>query len=81
MNERQLANLEIIEKLRAYFLKNPDQRFHQGLANLSLLNRVQKHMGGQTWDFFYVDEAHTESVNTLDRVNRRMKEFEDSGII
>lgn len=81
MNERQLANLEIIEKLRAFFLKNPDQRFHQGLSNLGLLNRIQKHMGGQTWDHFYVDEAHTESVDTLGRVRRRMKDFEKDGTV
>lgn len=74
---RQQANFEILEELTKFFTDNADQRFCQGLLNLGILNRVQRHMGGQTWDHFYVDEAHTESTVTLGRVVNMLQMYSD----
>ncbi len=73
--ERQHANLKILRVLYDYFNDNPSQRFCQGLSNLGILNRVQKHMGGQNWDFFYTDEANTESTSTLTKVQNAKPEI------
>ncbi len=74
---RQKANIEILDQLKAFFNENPDQRFCQGLSNVGILNRVQTHLGGQNWDHFYVDEAHTESTATLGRVANQIKFLEE----
>ena len=37
IDNRQYANLQILNKLRDYFLAHPDMRFGQALANLNII--------------------------------------------
>ena len=62
---RQEANFEILDKLYAFFKENPDQRFHQGLLNVGLLNRIV--IPGKV-GFCYTDETHTESTEALGEI-------------
>ena len=65
---RQEANLEIIEKLRQFFIENPDIRFFQGLQILEL----QK--GELEFDITHdpftciTDNFHEESTTTLNKL-------------
>lgn len=74
---RHIDNIQILRELEKFLQENPDQRFCQALSNLDIIRRVQRSMGGQTFDHFYVDEAHTESEMTLQRVRNRIKHLKE----
>jgi len=61
---RLKANLEILDKLNAYFMIHPDIRFHQGLWNLDIIKGTMDDYG----DIVFEDRYNEEPVDTLKRM-------------
>lgn len=67
LNERQKYNLEIVEKLKDFFEKNPDLRFFQGLVALNIVEfeTIDK---GYKIEHKIIDKFHEESKVTYKKV-------------
>ena len=65
MNSRQNSNLEIVNLLIDYLIKNPNQRFGQALMNLNVLPRQEN---SELADPFY-----EEPEKTLERIQNTLK--------
>ncbi len=76
--ERQKANLEIVEILRAYFEKYPDQRFHQGLVNLDIVVRPEQ-VGDKSNLGVWRDEYNTEPKTLLGRIKLALSNIANGG--
>lgn len=62
IENRQKYNLEIIKELEAYFIKNKDLRFIQGLWGLGIINRNK--------EFIIEDKFYEESHDTLKKLKK-----------
>ena len=70
INERQKANLQILNKLHDYFLEFPDIRFGQALANLNIIEYDRTKLTPEVIDPFF-----EESVDTLEKVNNTIEKI------
>ena len=70
IDERQNANLQIVNMLRDYFLSFPDSRFGQALANLNIIEYDRTKLTPEVIDPFF-----EESVDTLEKVKNTAKHF------
>ena len=70
INERQKANLQILNKLHDYFLEFPDIRFGQALANLNIIEYDRTKLTPEVIDPFF-----EESVDTLEKVNKTFEKI------
>ena len=70
INERQKANLQILNKLHDYFLEFPDIRFGQALANLNIIEYDRTKLTPEVIDPFF-----EESVDTLEKVNKTIEKI------
>ena len=64
IDERQYANLKILEKLKDFVLAHPDIRFGQTLAILNIIEYDRTKLTPEVIDPFF-----EESVDTLEKVN------------
>jgi len=66
---RLKANLEILDKLNAYFTGHPDIRFHQGLWNLDIIKGTMDDYGDIVCEDRYNEDRYNEEpVDTLKRM-------------
>ena len=70
IDERQNANLQILNKLRDYFLAHPDMRFGQALANLNIIEYDRTKLTPEVIDPFF-----EESVDTLEKVKNTVEKI------
>jgi len=70
INERQNANLEILDELHNYFLLFPSSRFGQALANLNIIEYDRTKLTPEVIDPFF-----EESVDTLEKVKHTIKKL------
>ena len=70
INERQKANLQILNKLHDYFLAYTDIRFGQALANLNIIEYDRTKLTPEVIDPFF-----EESVDTLEKVNNTIEKI------
>jgi len=70
IDERQNANLEILDELRNYFLSFPSSRFGQALANLNIIEYDRTKLTPEVIDPFF-----EESVDTLEKVKHTIKKL------
>ena len=72
INERQNSNLQILDKLRDYFLAFPESRFGQALANLNIIEYDRTKLTPEVIDPFFEESVDTlEKVkNTVERMNK-----------
>lgn len=70
IDERQNANLEILDELRNYFLSFPNSRFGQALANLNIIEYDRTKLTPEVIDPFF-----EESVDTLEKVKLTIKKL------
>lgn len=69
-NDRQKYNIEIIEKLKDLFEKNPDLRFFQGLVALGIVEFKVTDKGYDV-EHKIIDKFHEESIATC----KKLKNF------
>ena len=67
---RQTANLQILDKLKNYFLAYPDMRFGQALANLNIIEYDRSKLTPEVVDPFF-----EESVDTLEKVKNTVEKI------
>ena len=70
INERQNANLQILNKLRDYFLSHPDMRFGQALANLNIIEYDRTKLTPEVIHPFF-----EESVDTFEKVKNTVEKI------
>ena len=70
ISERQNANLQILNKLRDYFLAYPDIRFGQALANLNIIEYDRTKLTPEVIDPFF-----EESADILEKVNETIEKI------
>ena len=70
IEKRQSSNLQILNKLHDYFLKFPDIRFGQALANLNIIEYDKSKLTPEVIDPFF-----EESVDTLEKVNNTIEKI------
>ena len=70
INERQKANLQILNKLHDYFLEFPDIRFGQALANLNIIEYDKSKLTPEVIDPFF-----EESSDILEKVNNTIEKI------
>lgn len=70
ISERQNANLQILNKLRDYFLAYPDIRFGQALANLNIIEYDRTKLTPEVIDPFF-----EESADILEKVNNTIEKI------
>lgn len=63
--DRLIVNLNILEKIVQYVIDNPEQRFHQVLANMDINRVVVDKMSGE---HYYDDLFYEESDETYKRI-------------
>lgn len=67
--DRLTANIEILQKLRNFFIENPDIRFFQGLQALKLQESHYFEYEEQT---LILDNFHEESSKTLKKIDEQI---------
>lgn len=70
IDNRQEANLQIVNMLRDYFLSFPDSRFGQALSNLNIIEYDRTKLTPEVIDPFF-----EESVDTLEKVKNAVEHF------
>ena len=70
INERQKANLQILNKLHDYFLAYSDIRFGQALANLNIIEYDRTKLTPEVIDPFF-----EESSDILEKVNNTIEKI------
>ncbi|MBR1611173.1 MAG: hypothetical protein IJ672_06800 [Methanobrevibacter sp.] len=70
IDNRQAANLKIVDMLRDYFLAHPRIRFGQALANLNIIEYDRTKLTPEVIDPFF-----EESVNTLEKVKNTVEKM------
>lgn len=70
IDNRQYANLQILDKLRDYFLAFPDIRFGQALANMNIIEYDRTKLTPEVIDPFF-----EESVDTLEKVKNTVEKI------
>ena len=70
ISERQNANLQILNKLRDYFLAYPDIRFGQAIANLNIIEYDRTKLTPEVIDPFF-----EESADILEKVNETIEKI------
>ena len=79
IDNRQLANRDILSHLFTLVELYPDLRFGQILVNIGI---IQYQRDPASFDVIGVkDPFNEESVETLQRVSNKIKQYKDEGII
>ena len=70
IDNRQEANLQILNKLRDYFLAHPDIRFGQALSNLNIIEYDRTKLTPEVIDPFF-----EESIDTLEKIKNTVEKM------
>lgn len=78
MSQRKQVNLQIIEALRDYICKHPEQRFGQAIRNIGIVDTVWIEHKEPGFDFgrpFFTNIFHEEPEVTLARIFKQLEEY------